>query len=335
MPAEVSTVVARALGDIPRAGKALGQSDPTTAKEIFDTAEKILGAELAPAVTVWKKTVDTMVANLATSASALPATLVEEFNNARGQVKARIDAIVSAPDSASLALFQQVHAARTQIDSFLDLVIKNLRSEAGWVRDTLAEKGKVDRRTLAGLDEQLAALFEQPATISPEDRLAKLPVLIYRVAQILGDTLRGLVPSGTDPKAIGELVDAHKFKEATQGLVKIRSEFALGSAPPVSFAGEKWDMAKAGAPPTAGSEPLNLPDALHEIDLETQRSQSIVRRATQAQFIIVALATTAVGYYLFEPSFIGTCRDLMAVMFWGFSTDVSANTLIGILPKRS
>jgi len=336
LPANVSAIVARALGNLSRAQTAIEKSDPSTAKEILDAAENILREKLQPAVTEWKRTMNTKVANLATSATALPASLVAEFEAARGRVKTGIDSIVPAPASVPLALLQQVHAARTQLDSFLDLAVENLRSEAGWVRERLAAKGKVDEKVLTALDKQLFALFEQAAAGSIEDRLGQLSAIVEGVAQVLGDTLRGLVPPGSDPEAIRELVEAHKLREATQEVVELRrGEIPLGRAPTATVAGEKWALVEAGSPPTAGGAPLNLPDALHEIDFETQRSQSIVRRATQAQFIIVALATTAVGYYLFEPSFIGTCRDIMAVMFWGFSTDVSANTLIGILPKRS
>lgn len=144
----------------------------------------------------------------------------------------------------------------------------------------------------------------------------------------------------SEKEAVEKLLDAGEYIEAADRAVSIwtsmKGRGTLGkSAPPalvenrlLTLAGplipyHETTLAPAGAPSIIRAQ--ELPPKI-----ETSRVRTLRQLAADKllQTTIIGALITLAGYIVFEPRFIGTFPEIAAAFFWGFSLDVTMDTLI-------
>jgi len=353
LPPTVCSVLEKAPKELPDIQSLIEKGDVTEAVLRLDDAERRMRHELWAVLRTWhdalamelQRLPDPPIPLLARDQTVLRSSLSPLIQQA-GPLIASIDQ--QSPDTALLlGLARQLHAAVLRTTPWL---AEALNQALISTRDVLRSLGLSEDLPLQALSPIRHELFDGDGLKLLKKLRAQAQSLGQSQAQALQRILA--LPLISDERR-SELTDLRKREanlDALSRAMEFQQEDAARHSAEISVLRGPVRMAAAvaktplGASPAGVSMPVMLPTPTQVPVggiaspgiLAVPPPQEPTRKPSRfrlnlmkiLQRTLSGLGITAVGYLLFQAQFVGTAHELITIFFWGFSADISVESLI-------
>lgn len=353
LPPTVCSVLEKAPSELPDIQHLLEKGDVTEAVSRLDEAERRMRHALWAVLRTWhdalamelQRLPDPPIPLLAREQTILQSSVSPLVQQA-GQLIASIDQ--QSPDTAPLlGLARQLHAAVLRTTPWLTEALNQALIST---RDVLRSLGLSEDPSLQALSPIRHELFEGDGL----KLLQKLRAQARSLGQAQAQTLQRILPlpfiSDDRRRELSELKKQEAYLDALSQAMAFQQEDAARRSAEDSVLRGPLRMAAAvaktplGAPPAGVSTSVLVPTPTQvpvggvaspsipavSPQQELTRTGSRLRLNLQKilQGTLSGLGIAVVGYLLFQAQFVGTPQELITIFFWGFSADISVESLL-------
>jgi hypothetical protein len=351
LPAQISAIMEQFHKDNEHAQLELDKDNVTGARADIDSLRASIAEQLAGTIGPWKVEIENSLGALADKHSRLPKSVVRGIEPHVKSIRTRLQGVLFLDQTSTVEDIQStlkaIHDVRRMLRVIMLPWLGQLIKKAHVEFDGILRQANVpDINALDQLQKIVTSFVETLATDSgqPERAFERLEPSQLKA---LDDGWRQAVLNQavdfkpTDVETINSLVSIREYIAAADKTAQIWQAMKGGGTMGVTLLVnpiEKREQTEAATfvpyfdtmLATVGlSRIIRTEDLPPEVEKIRTRTIFHLATAKLMQTAIIAILITTAGYLLFESKFVGTFADIVGAFFWGFSLDVTMDTLLG------
>ncbi len=350
VPGDLKVALRQADGERNQVRHAMDRANGAAAREALDSIVDVLTEDVRSNMPAWRTRMEADLTALAKEAEVWPVRVKERVTARAQALLDSLNAIATLAADADLealkALVAAVDENRHGARPFVLGVPLWIQTAHDGVVSAFGSGNLPGRSTLAALTGAVDDLARRvDAAPDLEAALGELVAEPLPWAEAFEAQLEGLASEALDP--IRQSLVACQYETAARQIVLAREALEagddqqLGDEVPESrgeggeaATGVEGEIADENAPGSttrrhlAAAPPPDVGGALEDLGSLRVRTRNQIARAKAVQFLVSAVGIGAIGYLLFSPNFQGVPADYILAFFWGFSLDVTVDSLM-------
>lgn len=355
LPREIKRVLEQAGNKMEQISPLIGKDNIKEANDVLADILRTMGDKLNEALNEWKPKQKDNLADLLNPNRPWPATVASNLKTTVDQINPLVDNLsMVEPPEVTTEKIQVVLAAIHNVHSGLRGFIQQL---GYWLENTMNSVVTYLGRSevLAKLQTDLTAFLNELKGKSqiPEDAFALLtPERLKLLDEQWAPAIRAMLPTGANQNQVNQVdqeIGEKRYEDAARTVKAIIDTLQLATgirpsaitplvgripelAPSPLLGGMEWFPRLEAVRPSP--EVLFLPAIAPPPATEVTWSYSM-RQLFWAKFgqsFIASIGITLVGYLLYYSKFVGTAPEMIQLVLYGFSLNVTMEALLSKIP---